>query len=87
MVKPRICRKLWPAWLVALMALISSSVAAQESPVAISPLEQTMYNSGKIWVVIAVAGVILLGIFVYLVKIDRSVSQIENEMNHRLKKP
>lgn len=46
-----------------------------------------MYNSGKIWVVIAVAGVILLGIFVYLVRIDRSVSQIEHEMNHRLKKP
>ncbi len=51
----------------------------------ISPLEQTMYNSGKIWVVVAVAAVILLGIFAYLIRVDRVVSQLEDEMNQRLK--
>ena len=71
--------------LAALMVFISASLTAQDAAAPISPLEQTMYNSGKIWVVVAVAAVILVGIFAYLVRVDRAVSHLEEEMNQRLK--
>lgn len=71
--------------MAALMVFISASLTAQDAAAPISPLEQTMYNSGKIWVVVAVAAVILVGIFAYLVRVDRAVSHLEEEMNQRLK--
>lgn len=85
MVKPNGVTKLRNAAVVGVMSAVSASVTAQESVAPISPLEQTMYNSGKIWVVVAVAAVILLGIFAYLIRVDRVVSQLEDEMNQRLK--
>lgn len=85
MVKPNGVIKLRNAAVVGVMSAVSASVTAQESVAPISPLEQTMYNSGKIWVVVAVAAVILLGIFAYLIRVDRVVSQLEDEMNQRLK--
>ena len=40
-------------------------------------------NEGKIYVVVAVAAVILSGIFVYLFMLDRKVTKIENELNKK----
>ena len=71
--------------IAAFTVFLSASLTAQDAAAPISPLEQTMYNSGKIWVVVAVAAVILVGIFAYLVRVDRAVSHLEEEMNQRLK--
>ena len=38
-------------------------------------------QSGKIYVVVAVASVIFIGIIVYLISIDRKVSKLEKEIN------
>lgn len=35
---------------------------------------------GKIYVVVAVAGIILCGIFVYLIMLDRKISKLEKEI-------
>ncbi len=67
-----------------------ASVAAQAETMQaeipkISPLEQTFYNSGKIYVVVAVALVILIGIFVYLIRTERRIIRLEKEFNQRSK--
>lgn len=85
MVKPMHTKPSIQWLLVAFMAFLSASLSAQDASVPISSLEQTMYNSGKIWVVVAVAAVILVGIFAYLVRIDRAVNHLEKEMHQRLK--
>jgi len=60
--------------------LLSVSIFAQ--PAASSPtLDETVMNSGKIYVVIAVLTVILIGIFIYLFSIDRKLSKLEKKAN------
>lgn len=43
-------------------------------------MEDLMFASGKIYNAIAVAFVVLIGIFLYLLKLDRKVSRIEKEI-------
>jgi CcmD family protein len=43
-----------------------------------------METGGKIFVVVAVLAVILVGIFVYLFLIDRKVSKLEKEIREKL---
>ncbi|MEI7661753.1 MAG: CcmD family protein [Bacteroidota bacterium] len=43
-----------------------------------------MESYGKIFVVVAVLAVILIGIFVYLFSIDRKVRKLEEEMEEKL---
>lgn len=85
MVKPMQTKPSLKWQIAAFTVFLSASLTAQDAAAPISPLEQTMYNSGKIWVVVAVAAVILVGIFAYLVRVDRAVSHLEEEMNQRLK--
>jgi CcmD family protein len=59
-------------FLLALMPLLSQ---AQEVEMA-----DNFRKDGKIYVVIAVVGVILAGIFVYLFMLDRKVSNIEKQL-------
>ena len=42
-------------------------------------MADTMRSNGKIYVVFAVALVILVGIFLYLIRLDRKVSKLEKE--------
>lgn len=61
-----------------------NTVSAQSASAKVSPLEGVFYDSGKVYLVVAVAGVILLGIFVYLIRMDRAVGALEKEMHKRL---
>jgi CcmD family protein len=38
-----------------------------------------MYSEGKIYVVIAVIGIIFVGLAAYLFQLDRKITKIENE--------
>lgn len=67
-----------------LQLLALNTVSAQSASAKVSPLEGVFYDSGKVYLVVAVAGVILLGIFVYLIRMDRAVSALENEMHKRV---
>jgi CcmD family protein len=42
-----------------------------------------MENYGKIFVVVAVLALILVGIFVYLFFIDRKIGKLENEIREK----
>ncbi|MFN0275703.1 MAG: CcmD family protein [Chitinophagales bacterium] len=41
------------------------------------------YAEGKIFIVIGVVAIILTGIILYLVRIDRKISKLENEVNKK----
>lgn len=69
---------------LALPALLLNTVSAQSATSKVSPLEGVFYDSGKIYLVVVVAGVILIGIFVYLIKMDRAVKALEEEFHKRL---
>ena len=59
-----------------LVTVIPSVLAAQE-PVEMA---DTMRSEGKIYVVVAIILVILLGLIAYLVMLDRRVSKIEKQV-------
>ncbi len=42
-------------------------------------------SDGKIYVVIAIASIILIGIFTYLFMLDRKITKIEKELNNKNK--
>jgi len=42
-----------------------------------------MRSSGKIYVVVAVAMVVLAGIFIYLIVLDRKVNRMENRIKNK----
>lgn len=45
--------------------------------------ENFMYSSGRIYVVIAVLLIILIGLFLYLIRIDRRVKKMEDAEGKR----
>lgn len=49
-----------------------------------APVEMAtgLYQSGKIYVVVIVAAIIMLGILVYLLTIDRKLSKLEKEIKN-----
>jgi CcmD family protein len=42
-------------------------------------MADTMRSNGRIYVVVAVVVVILLGLFLYLIRLDRKISRLEKE--------
>ena len=46
-----------------------------------------MLANGKIFVVIAILALILVGIFVYLFTIDRKVTKLEKEVEEKISEP
>lgn len=46
-----------------------------------------MLANGKIFVVVVVLALILVGIFVYLFTIDRKVSKLEKEVEEKIAEP
>jgi len=42
-------------------------------------MADTMRSNGRIYVVVAVVVVILIGLFLYLVRLDRKISRLERE--------
>lgn len=46
-------------------------------------MADVMRENGKIYVVVAVAGVVMLGLIIYLISIDRKVSKLEKNQNNK----
>jgi CcmD family protein len=59
------------------LLLVSIAVKAESVQMA-----ETMRSEGKIYVVIAVLAIILLGLIVYLITIDRKLGKLEKEINN-----
>jgi len=69
-------------FLVLLSSLLSASSAAQSGT---DWLENTMFSSGKINVVIAVVSIVFILIVVYLISIDRKLKKLEKSDKNKLK--
>jgi len=65
---------------VLLLLLTGPAVQAQTGP---PEMADTMRSDGKIWVVIAVIGVILAGLLVYLALLDRKIGKVEKELKQK----
>ena len=57
--------------------LLSISGLAQDAAPAMA---DTMRSNGKIYVVVTVCLVILIGLFIYVARVDRKVSKLEREL-------
>lgn len=59
--------------LVLLLTLVSFPMLAS------SGMEEYFYESGKIKVVVAVASIVLVGLFIYIFTLERRLKKIENK--------
>ncbi len=50
---------------------------------AASQLEETMFKSGKAYTFLTVALIVLGGIFLYLMRLDKKVSKLEKDMEEK----
>jgi hypothetical protein len=60
-------------------SLFCLSALAQSNADNNETLATTMRSNGKIYVVVAVMLTILTGLIIYLIRIDRKISKLENE--------
>ncbi|MCG2615890.1 CcmD family protein [Terrimonas sp. NA20] len=63
--------------LLLLFIVLSFTTAVQAQTNEVSAFEQTMRGNGRIYVVIAVMTTILVGLFLYLIRLDRKISKLE----------
>lgn len=68
------------ATLFALFFLSASAFAQQNQPIEMA---DGLYQSGKIYVVVAVAAIIFIGITTYLIMLDRKISKLEKEIKNK----
>ena len=59
-----------------LTLVLQAQNGAQNEPVQMADV---MRSNGKIYVVVAVVVTILIGLFVYLIGVDRKISKLEKE--------
>lgn len=60
-----------------ILCLLSTFIFAQNSTVINTPPKDFMESNGKIYVVVAVVLVIIIGLFFYLFNLDRKLSHLE----------
>jgi CcmD family protein len=65
------------AKLFSLIFVLASFVAQAQADVAMA---DQFRADGKIYVVIAVISIILIGLFVYLFRLDRKITDLENRL-------
>lgn len=65
--------------LMSVLFLMAAGVMAQDAANTMPPVEMAtgLYTSGKIYVVVAVLVTILVGLFAYLIYIDKKISKLE----------
>lgn len=71
-------RKLLPAFLVTAFLLATQVLLAQQPDEPVQ-MADGLRADGKIWVVVAVVVTILVGLFAYLLQLDRKISALEKK--------
>ena len=59
------------------LLLLTNTVWAQDPKTAYTAFE--MRSNGKIYVVVTVLLIILIGLFLYLIRLDRKITRLEKE--------
>lgn len=65
--------------LIKLLILSSTLFISNFSHAQNETMSNTMRSNGKIYVVVAVLTTILLGLFAYLIRLDKKISKLEKE--------
>jgi hypothetical protein len=65
------------ATLCALVLPLLSGAQADTTRMPAPDMANTMRSNGKIYVVVAVLVIILLGLFIYLIRLDRKIGKLE----------
>ena len=65
---------------VIFLMLFSLNLAAQQKVVESVTMADQLRADGKIWVVVAVVGVIFAGIIVFLISIERKITKLEKQI-------
>jgi len=74
-------------WLLIIAGILFSySVFAQNTVSERIEMADTLRTSGKIYVVVLVVTVILTGLILYLIRLDRKISKLETEMSRKINK-
>ena len=60
--------------------LISANLLAQQTVDSGVEMADAMRSDGKIYVVVAVIAVVLTGLLVYLIMLDRKIGRLEKEL-------
>ncbi len=69
-------------WLPLVLFALSGAMQAQE--VGANPeMADTFYSEGKIYIVIAVLSMVLVGIFVYLFSMERKLKRLEEQLKQK----
>jgi len=64
--------------IISVLVLAIVSIAVQAQSATVEPVD-TMRSNGKIYVVVAVVVTILLGLFLYVINLDRKISRLEKK--------
>ncbi|HEX8348389.1 MAG TPA: hypothetical protein VF598_00375 [Hymenobacter sp.] len=69
------------AWLLLLALVLPVWQALAQAPGADSPeMADVLRQNGKIYVVVAVIAVVLTGLLIYLISLDRKIGRLEKEI-------
>ena len=72
-------------WLIILFSyLIAFSVIAQQKAGENIEMADALRASGKIYVVVMVVTVILMGLILYLIRLDKKVSRLEKDFSDKI---
>jgi CcmD family protein len=69
--------KYFKYFLTVLMAGLNSICVLAQTNNEVPQMADAMRANGKIYVVVAVVSIILLGIFLYVIRLDKKISQLE----------
>lgn len=69
-----------------MLLLCSAFINAQQMTTPPVEMADGMRSDGKIYVVVGVLVIILIGLFAYLISIDRKVSRVEKSIEEQNKK-
>ncbi len=71
--------KLKRAGFVMALCLLNVFAMAQGNVAANNSIDNTMLSHGKIYVVVVVAAIIITGLFLYLLNLERKIKKLEKE--------
>ncbi len=73
-------------WILILFSnVVAFSVFAQQEAEVTVEMADALRASGKIYVVVLVVTVILLGLILYLISLDKKVSRLEKQLSDKTK--
>ena len=72
-------------WIIILFSnLIAFSVIAQQKAGETIEMADALRASGKIYVVVMVVTVILMGLILYLIRLDKKMSRLEKDLSDKM---